>query len=341
MTQGIAVFGAGSLGCHLGTRLAAHAPVTLIGRPRLGEAIANQGLHATAFDGTDVRIEPDGVAFSVSPEATREAGLVLVTVKSADTAHAGSVLAEVLAPGSLIVSFQNGLRNAALLAKALPHCRVLAGMTPFNVVQFESGRTHQATSGELMVQADAALAPFLSAFIGAGLPLHQRTDMPAVMAGKLLLNLNNALNALSGVPLKQQLESRAWRRCLALAQAEALHVFDAAGIAPARITPLPSRWLPALMRLPDGVFRALASKMLRIDPSARSSMWEDLQAGRPTEVDVLQGEIVDIAKAHGLAAPVNEKLVELIHEVERQRRAWRSEELLEVLQAVAGGPGRA
>lgn len=333
MTPRIVVFGAGSIGCHLGTRLAAHVPVTLIGRPRLGEAIARQGLHATAFDGTDVRIEPVGVRFSVSPDAAHDAGLVLVTVKSADTSQAANELASVLAPGSLVVSFQNGLRNADVLVAALPHCRVLAGMTPFNVVQLEPGHTHQATSGELMVQADAALAPFLPAFAAAGLPLQQRADMPAVMAGKLLLNLNNALNALSGVPLKQQLETRNWRRCLALAQVEALKVFDAAGITPARITPLPSRWLPALMRLPDGLFRLLASRMLRIDPSARSSMWEDLEAGRPTEVDFLQGEIVELAKAHGLGAPINKRLMGLVHEAEHQRRAWRAKELLEVLMA--------
>lgn len=334
-TPRIAIFGAGSIGCHLGTRLAPHAPVTLIGRPRLGEAIARQGLHATAFDGTDVRIKPDAVRFSVSADATRDAGLVLVTVKSAATAQAASALAEVLAPGSLVMSFQNGLRNAKVLELGLPRCRVLAGMTPFNVVQFEPGHTHQATSGELMAQADAALAPFLPAFAAAGLPLRQRADMPQVMAGKLLLNLNNALNALSGVPLKQQLETRAWRLCLALAQAEALNVYAAAGIEPARVVPLPSRWLPMLMRLPDGLFRALAARMLRIDPAARSSMWEDLEAGRATEVDVLQGEIVEIAKACGMSAPVNGKLVELVHEAESQRRSWRAEELLEVLLAAA------
>jgi 2-dehydropantoate 2-reductase len=334
-TPRIAIFGAGSIGCHLGTRLALHAPVTLIGRPRLGEAIARHGLHATAFDGTDVRIDSDGVGFSVSPDAARDAGLVLVTVKSAATAEAARALAEVLAPGSLVVSFQNGLRNAAVLERGLPHCRVLAGMTPFNVVQFEPGHTHQATSGDLMAQADAALASFLPAFAAAGLPLRQRTDMPQVMAGKLLLNLNNALNALSGVPLKQELETRAWRRCLALAQAEALKVYAAAGIKPARVTPLPSAWLPTLMRLPDGLFRTLAARMLRIDPAARSSMWEDLEAGRATEVDVLQGEIVDIARSCGMAAPVSAKLVELVHQAERERRSWRAEELLDVLMAAA------
>lgn len=324
----IAIFGAGSIGCHLGTRLAPHAEVVLIGRARLGEAIERRGLHATSFDGADVRVAKQDIAFSTSPEAVRDAALVLVTTKSAATVEAGAALADVLAPGSVVVSFQNGLRNAAILGDALPQCRVLAGMVPFNVVQPETGRTHQATSGELIVARHAALEPFLPAFAAAGLPLTLHDDMPAVMAGKLLLNLNNAINALSNVPLKQELETRDWRRCLALAQAEALRVFSAAGIRPAKVTPLPVRWLPWLMRLPNGIFKALAKRMLSIDPAARSSMWEDLEAGRATEVDYLQGEIVELARANGIGAPVNAKLATLIHAAEKERREWRAEALL-------------
>ncbi len=331
MKPDIAIFGAGSIGCHLGTRLAAFANLTLIGRARLGEAIEQHGLHATTLAGGNVRVAASEIAFSQSPEAARDAALTLVTVKSADTAAAANALANVLAPGSVVLSFQNGLRNAAVLEKALPQCRVLAGMVPFNVVQPEPGRTHQATSGDVMAAADAALDRFLPLFQAAGLPLKLRDDMPAVMAGKLLVNLNNAINALSDVPLKQELETRDWRRCLALAQSEALRVFDAAKITPAKATPLPVRWLPWLLRLPDVLFNRLAARMLQVDPAARSSMWEDLQAKRATEVDFLQGEIVELAHANGTTAPVNATLAELIHAAEKQRYAWQASALLDTL----------
>jgi 2-dehydropantoate 2-reductase len=244
-------------------------------------------------------------------------------------------LAEVIAPGVPVVSFQNGLHNAALLREALPGHPVLAGMVPFNVLQRIPGDFHQGSGGELMVEAHDSLAAFLPVFEASGLPLMARSDMPAVLAAKLLLNLNNALNALSDVPLKEELSQRDWRRCLAMAQREALEVFTAANIHPAKLTPLPPAWLPRVLDMPDTWFRRLASKLLAIDPVARSSMWEDLERGRPTEVDVINGEVVRIAQTHGVSAPVNARLVELVHQAEQTRRAWTAQQLLDDLRTRA------
>jgi 2-dehydropantoate 2-reductase len=206
---------------------------------------------------------------------------------------------------------------------------VLPGVVGFNVVNRGEGRFHCATEGALEVQRHAELAGSAAAFQRAGLPLTQRADMAGVLAAKLLLNLNNAVNALSGLPLKEQLSQRAYRRCLALAQREALTVYAAAGITPAKLTPLPPGWMPALLGAPDPVFTRVASRMLAIDPVARSSMWEDLEAGRTTEVDYLNGEITTLARSRGAQAPVNRRLVALIRDAEAGgRRDWSGDELL-------------
>lgn len=323
----VAVFGAGSVGGWLGGRLAAQVRVCLIGRTRMTQAITDNGLQLTSYDGWQQHLDPAQVDVATMAEAAAQATLVLVTVKSAATAQAARELVPWLRPGTLVISFQNGLRNAQVLAEALPQCTVLAGMVPYNLLQTGSGRIHQGSSGQLMVQADPALAPFMPVFEAAGIPLLARTDMAAVQAGKLLLNLNNAINALADVPLREQLSQRDWRRCLALAQVEALRVYRAAGIRPARLTPLPASWLPTLLRLPDALFRCLASRMLHIDPLARSSMWEDLAAGRATEVDWIQGEIVALGRHHGVATPVNARLTEIVHEAEHARRPWTAQAL--------------
>ncbi len=329
----IIVFGAGSIGCWLGGRLSGHADVVMIGRPRVAQAIAEQGLSLTAFDGWRRELAPHQVVMATNAQAAEAADLVLVTVKSAATETAARELAPHLRAGTPVISFQNGLRNTALLAAALPQCSVLAGMVPYNVVQPGPAHWHQASSGQLMAQAHPLLQPFLPLFAAAGIPLALREDMPAVQAGKLLLNLNNAINALADVPLREQLAQRDWRRCLALAQSEALAVYHAAGIVPAKVTPLPSSWLPTLMRLPDALFLRLAARMLRIDPLARSSMWDDLAAGRVTEVDVIQGEIVALGRQHGIATPVNARLVQRVHEAEQARRPWTAAQLLTDLRS--------
>jgi 2-dehydropantoate 2-reductase len=257
---------------------------------------------------------------------------VLVTVKSAGTEEVGRHLARLLKPGAVVISFQNGIHNAEVLRAANPGATVITGMVEFNVINRGRGAFHHGTEGGLDVNTHTALAPFLPAFEAAGLPLRQHDDMAGVMWAKLQLNLNNAINALAGVPLKEELAQRAFRRCIALAQQELLDLLDAAGIAPARIK-LPPKLIPKLLTVPDFVFARLAGKMLAIDPLARSSMWEDLQAGRATEIDWLNGEVVKLAASLGRSAPVNGKLVALILEAEKGgRRDWTGEELLKELR---------
>jgi len=314
----IAIFGAGSIGAFVGGALmAGGADVVLIGRARVGERIARHGLAISDMDGRRLEVSAERVRYSEDPAALAGAGLVLVTVKSADTAAAAQALAAHASDDAVVVSLQNGIGNADVLRRALPGRQVLAGMVPFNVVQTGDGRFHRGTEGSLMVEASPALAPWLAAFEAAGLPLLQRADFVSVQWGKLLLNLNNGINALSGLPLKAQLSQRSYRRCLALLMDEALGVLRAAGIAPAQVAKVAPARLPKLLRLPDWLYKRLASASLRIDPEARSSMWEDLQAGRRTEIDYLNGAVVALAGSVGMDAPANRKIVDLVHAMEQ------------------------
>ncbi|MFJ3903852.1 2-dehydropantoate 2-reductase [Streptomyces sp. NPDC090025] len=314
-----AVLGAGSIGCHLGGALAAAGfEVTLIGRPAAMATLREQGLTLTHFARPPVRLAPERLTVATDASAAAGADYVLVTVKSAATEAAGRELAPHLGPEAVVVSFQNGLRNAAALRAVLPGRRVLAGMVPYNVVRSAPGTVHQGMPGVLMTEPDPALHAALGA---ADLDAEARPDMAEVQHAKLLLNLNNAINALSGLPLREQLGQRAYRRCLALCQREALAVFRAAGVAPARLGPTAPAVTPYLLGLPDALFRRVAAATLRIDAAARSSMWEDLRDGRPTEIDSLQGEIVALAAEHGIQVPVNERLIELVRRAERERPA--------------------
>ena len=98
--------------------------------------------------------------------------------------------------------------------------------------------------------------------------------------------------------------------------AEGLAAIKAEGIKPVSSTPIPAGWTPSLLRLPDSVFGMLLGRTMKIDPEARSSIWEDLQRGRRTEIDYLQGVITEIADRRGLAAPLSRRIVALIHGAE-------------------------
>ena len=311
----IGVAGAGSIGCFVGGMLAAGGRnVALLARPRvIGEIEAN-GLRLTNFDGFEQRLAANKLTLSESPQLFADAAIVLVTVKSADTAGMAEVIAEHAPDDAIIVSLQNGVGNVAVLREKLPGRRVLGGMVPFNVIALGEGRFHRATSGDIVIEQDeAGTAENLSV---PGLRMRPTKNIEGVQWGKLLLNLNNALNALADLPLRKQLAQRAWRNLFADQVAEGLAAIKAEGIKPVRPTPIPMNWLPALLRLPDPIFEALLGRTMKIDPEARSSMWEDLQRGRRTEIDYLQGVITEIADRRGLAAPLSRRIVKLVRKAE-------------------------
>jgi 2-dehydropantoate 2-reductase len=331
----IAVFGAGSIGCYVGGRLAAAgAQVVLIGRQYIASAITENGLTLSDYRGYRAHVEPGDITLAMDATLAAGADLVLVTVKSGATEVAARALEFALKNSAVVVSLQNGLHNTAILQQQLARQTVLAGMVPFNVTQPAPAHFHQGSEGELAVEYSAQLEPFLPIFAAAGLPLTLHDDLAPLQWAKLLLNLNNAINALSGLPLKTELSQRAYRRVLAAAQREALALLRERKQRLARLTPLPARWLPTLLEMPDAPFRLLANRMLAIDPLARSSMQDDLAAGRRTEVDALQGEVLRLAREQHRSAPVNERLLQLVHAAEQGgRRDWRGEELLnEVLR---------
>jgi 2-dehydropantoate 2-reductase len=201
-----------------------------------------------------------------------------------------------------------------VLREKLPGRRVLAGMVPFNVVARDPGQFHRATSGDIVIERDeGATAQQLSV---PGLKMRATDNIAGVQWGKLLVNLNNALNALADLPLRRQLTQRAWRILFADQMAEGLAAIKAEGIRPVSSTPIPASWTPHLLRLPDAIFGVLLGRTMKIDPDARSSMWEDLQRGRRTEIDYLQGVITAIADRHGLQAPLSRRIVALIRDAE-------------------------
>jgi 2-dehydropantoate 2-reductase len=292
--------------------------VSLLARPRLIAEIERFGLTATSLEGSSWHVAFRQLRLSDRPDILADAGIVLVTVKSADTAEMADVIAHHAPDDAVIVSLQNGVANASLLRARLPGRQVLAGMVPFNVIARGEGYFHRATSGDLVIERDPAnTAAELQV---AGLAVRTTDDIAGVQWGKLLVNLNNAINALSGLPLREQLGNRDWRKLFADQIAEGLMAVRAEGTRVVSPTPVPLSWTPHLLRLPDALFGIVLAPAMKIDPQARSSMWEDLERRRRTEIDYLQGVIVEIADRRGLKAPLSRRIFGLIKDAEAAGR---------------------
>jgi 2-dehydropantoate 2-reductase len=323
----ILVMGAGSVGGYVGGCLqAAGADVHFVGRPRMLGAWRTHGLRVTDQDGRDQHLPPEALRLWAALPASVAPSLVLLAVKCGATRDAAAAMGAVLPAGTPVLSLQNGLGNAEAGRAIAPGLRWLPGMVPYNIAELGPGHLHRGTGGKLAGQDDPVLRAWQPVFEAAGVPLRLVSDLTSIQWGKLLLNLNNPVNALSGLPLRAELMQRGYRQVFAALQREALAALAAAGVEPAQVAAVAPRKMPTLLSLPDWLFRRVAARMLRIDPQARSSMADDLALGRTTEVDALCGEVARLARAHGQRAVLNERIQALIE-------AWPAQP--EVLAAAA------
>lgn len=326
------VYGAGSIGCFIGGRLAAAgANVRFLLRPRIAAELAKHGLTLTDLSGPKVYLPPGELQLQTKLVPTRAPDLILLTVKSAASADAAREMQSCFGNAVPVLSLQNGVENIAAMRAAAPGLTLIPGMVPFNVVQRVAGHWHRATSGELGAENHPALAQMLPLFERANLSLSLSERLLPVQWGKLLLNLNNPLNALSGLPLVSELSDRGYRVLLATLMDEALAALAAAELNPASAGAAPPKVIPQLLRLPTWLFKIAAAGMLKMDPLARSSMWEDFQAGREPEIDALCGAVVRLAERYGTQAPINRRLLELVQRPEARNRTWSAAELTSAL----------
>ncbi|WP_192954860.1 2-dehydropantoate 2-reductase [Gallaecimonas mangrovi] len=301
----VLVAGAGCIGTWLGAKLQAKGVVVhYLGRQATQERLAN-GLKISGL-GEAISLE----TLEVVTHSERVYDWVILACKRQDTQALISRLGLVLTRKPTLIVAQNGL-GAAQRAADVSGCSALPIMVPFNVHWLAPGHLHQATGGRVVVPRE--LGVFASAW-----DADTTTDIDSVLAGKLLLNLNNAINGLCGLPLAQELSQQPFRQVLAAAQQEALKVFKAKGIKPAKMLGTPPALLPYILRLPDKAFSRLAKGMLAMDVEARSSLYDDLAAGKETEIAYLNGWVVREADALGLAAPVNRHLLQLVQDAEQK-----------------------
>jgi 2-dehydropantoate 2-reductase len=324
------------IGLYVGGLLAERADVSFIGRPSMLGPLAD-GLTLTDADGMQLDLAPAQFTASTEPAALAGADLVLVTTKSMATEEAGQAIAAHAPATAPVISFQNGVSNTDHLRALLPGRTVLAGMVPFNVAQRGPAHFHRGTGGGLMVEQHPAMAPFEAAFDSPAIGLQLRDDMPGVQWGKLLINMNNAINALSGVSLAEELRQRDYRRAWALSLNEGMALLKAAKIEPVDPIAIPLKLWPQILALPDKIYTYLMAAVgggkVRVDPHARSSMADDLARGRVTEVDYLQGELVRLAENLGRKAPINARLAELVRAAEAGAEPWAAKALYRELKA--------
>lgn len=311
------IFGAGLVGGYLGGVLAsAGQDVSAVARDHVIEKLGG-GMRLTDLEGH--RAETDGLVFirAGDPVEGPPPDILWLTVKCTDVQGAIPHLPPHVGPKTVILCCQNGLGADSAVRAAFPAQVVLRGMVPFNVARLADDHLHRGSGGALTLEAHPRIAGLPGDVSSPLMTLALSDDIEAVLWAKLQLNLVNAVNALSDVPVRAMLEQRGYRRVFAACMRELLAVTGALGIQLPRLTRLPPMWLPGLLEQPDWLFTRIAKPMLDVDPTVRTSMWWDITQGKPTEIDYLNGRVTAAAGPLGVPVPVNERIIQGIREAER------------------------
>jgi len=293
----IAVVGAGAVGGYFGGLLArAGAPVMMIARPAFVEAVKKNGLFLdTLHFQESVRVEA-----STDLSAARGAEIVLFCVKTTDNAFTARALAPLLAPGAVVLSFQNGVDNveqihAAAAIEALPTVVYVAASVP------EPGRVKHVGRGDLVFGPRNEKTERVSAlFARANVPCRISENIDGELWTKLIWNCAlNAVSALGHAKYGQIAASADARKVVETVVDEVLAVARAANIHP------PGLEDPKVAIV--GAFK-IATQMAE----ALSSTAQDMNRGKCTEIDSLNGYISRRGAELGVPTPVNHALYALV-----------------------------
>lgn len=303
----ILVMGAGAIGSVFGGLLAEHGEsVTLLGRRPHMQAIERDGLRITGLFGDHLVRDLD-VAESVSEIQGRDFDLVLVTVKSYDTARAVAEVGPLVGPGTLAISLQNGLGNVETISGALGERRTLGGRVIFGVTTPEPGHVEVTVyAEELMLGSPTNAVPMArieeiaSCFSAAGIPTKATAEINKFIWAKILYNCAlNPLAAILGTTYGDLLKAGETRRLMREIIGEIFAV--------AR-----TRGTPLFWENPEEYVDVLFGRLIPDTAAHHPSMLQDIRKGRRTEIDAMNGAIARFGEELGVPTPVNRLLTLLI-----------------------------
>lgn len=291
----IAVVGAGAVGCYYGGLLAqAGHQVTLIGRVSHVEAIQTRGLILEY----ETRQEQIVLAASTDMAAIKDADLILVCVKSADTMAVAEQIAPYINPHAQVLSLQNGVENALSLTEKL-RCPVREVAVYVGTQMVAAGHVRHHGQGGLKIGGGPGSEVLASLWRSAGIPVEVVADIKAVLWAKLIVNCAyNALSAITDQPYGRIVAQE--EACLLIrnivAECEAV-----ARVCEIELSPGQTERVLAVGAGMAGQY---------------SSTAQDLRRGRPTEITYLNGYIVRQGALHGVSTPLNQALVAMVRILE-------------------------
>jgi 2-dehydropantoate 2-reductase len=294
----IIVLGAGAIGTLYGAWLSTANDVTLVARAEHADRIARDGVRITGLEDAIYHVKAATEIRAIEPDT-----VILLTTKVTGSAAAIGPVVNLLRPDTAIVCLQNGLHSEDIVAQLVAgRCPVIRGITHFGAIFAAPGVVALKAAGYTLVAPGTRSREIAETLTRSRLDGRVCPSMKIEIWRKLVFNcVVNPLTAMTRMevgwisderldPVKRLIVDE----CLEVARREGV-TFDV-----------------DFVRLVNETFR----------PSRNlSSMHQDLVKGKPTEIDYLNGAVVESGRKFGIACPANEALVTMIKALEKQAQS--------------------
>lgn len=268
------------------------------------EVMQKSGLTVVGLDGKEEVVK---VRATVNIEDADTPDLILMSVKSYDTEQAARDCLKIVGPKTIVMTVQNGVGNVDKIGEVLGYDRVIAGTTTFGSTILGPGKIKPSGIGEITLgEQDGKITPRLQGLVDtltkSGFVMHTSDGVDSLIWSKLVVNVGiNAITAITMVLNGELLDYEETKHLQALAVAESEAVAKAKGI--------------------KFLFDDMIKHVMDVSRSTgtnKSSMRQDIERGKKTEIDFINGAIVTEGSKLGIPTPVNEVLTLLVRTIEKR-----------------------
>lgn len=299
----IVIIGAGAMGCLYGAYLSRnHEVIMLDSFDKQVEAINQNGITVLEEDGREENFK--NIKACISGEYKEAADLVVVFVKSTFTEDALRDNKKLFGDKTLVMTLQNGAGNDRKIAKYVNKKNIIIGTSKHNSVNMGGGKVRHSGSGETTIGSNLEnnknLDKIQAILEECGFKVEKTNDIQRVIWSKLFVNLSiNTFTAITRAPIGSMIENKyAWDFAEKMI-CEAVDVAEADGT--------------------HFSYREVLNMVHHVCEDAGkgySSMSQDVMNCRLTEIDAINGAIVEQAKLYNVKVHYNSLIVDLIHAIE-------------------------
>ncbi|MFH1191003.1 MAG: 2-dehydropantoate 2-reductase [Candidatus Omnitrophota bacterium] len=326
----IAVIGAGALGCLIAGYLKNKGEdVTLVGHSHSVKAISEQGVSISGVRGNLL------VRVNISETLNYIPELAILTTKTQDMDAALADNAHLLR-NSLLLITQNGVQADKLAVKYLSAEKIISSIVMFGATNLKSGKVVHNFEGSWVLGSLVNPCPTeslisISLVLNKAFPAVISQDIQGMKYLKIFVNANNCLPAIIGKSMQEVFRDLTISRISIAIWKEAFWVFDKIGIDLVSLPGFPVENLTKFTSMPSAQAAAIFSELMRNlskDP-LYGSILQSIMRGKLSEIDYINGEFVRLAEENNMQAPLNKILVEMVHQVEADKRFFSKEDLIQ------------